>query len=62
MPTAADLPEAFYLPKGDAFEATVLTLGPWHDRFQHGGPPAALERFGDGDFARSAQSLVVTVR
>lgn len=43
---------AFYLPEGDAFVATPLTRGPWDDRFQHGGPPAALvtgamARFGE---------------
>ena len=49
---------AFFLPRGDAgFEATPVTRGPWDNRFQHGGPPAALmggamARFGDdaGDF------------
>lgn len=34
--------DAFYLPDGDAFQATPLTRGPWDARFQHGGPPAAL--------------------
>jgi hypothetical protein len=34
--------QAFYLPKGDGFESTVLTRGPWDPRHQHVGPPAAL--------------------
>ncbi len=34
---------AFWLPEGeDVFRATIHTQGPWDDRFQHGGPPAAL--------------------
>lgn len=33
---------AFYLPDDGAFVATPLTRGPWDERFQHGGPPAAL--------------------
>ncbi|MEM8993712.1 MAG: thioesterase family protein [Acidobacteriota bacterium] len=35
-------PGAFYLPEGDGFRSTVLTRGPWDERFQHGGPPSAL--------------------
>ena len=35
-------PEAFYVPIGDAFEATELTRGPWDPEGQHAGPPAAL--------------------
>ena len=34
--------EAYYLPKGNTYEATELTRGPWDPRYQHGGPPAAL--------------------
>ena len=34
--------EALFLPDGDAFVATVLTQGPWHDHAQYGGAPAAL--------------------
>lgn len=39
--------DCFYLPASDApdnhdFVATVLTRGPWDNRFQHGGPPCAL--------------------
>src|SRR5881296_1531239 len=34
--------DAFYVPDGDAFVATVHTRGPWSPRHQHGGPPAAL--------------------
>lgn len=33
---------SFYLPRGDGFEATELTRGPWSRDHQHGGPPAAL--------------------
>jgi hypothetical protein len=51
-----ELPPSFFLPDGDAFAATALTVGPWSPVHQHGGPPAALmvralERFGD-DAAR----------
>lgn len=47
------LPDAFYLREGDQLIATPMTRGPWDDRFQHGGPPAALvagamERFDGG--------------
>ena len=34
--------DAFFLVDGPRFQATPLTRGPWDDRFQHGGPPAAL--------------------
>jgi hypothetical protein len=34
--------DAFYIPDGDAFVATVHTRGPWGPGHQHGGPPAAL--------------------
>ncbi len=37
-----DLPTALYVPTGDGFEATALTIGPWDPGFQHAGPPAAL--------------------
>jgi Thioesterase-like superfamily len=37
-----DVPEALYLPDGDGFTATALTIGPWDTGFQHAGPPAAL--------------------
>lgn len=48
----ADLPPSFFEPTDDGVAATVLTRGPWDERFQHGGPPSALlagafERFGD---------------
>jgi hypothetical protein len=36
------MPEAYYVPKGRAYQATELTRGPWNPQFQHGGPPAAL--------------------
>jgi len=32
----------FFEPDGDRFRATELTRGPWSERHQHGGPPAAL--------------------
>jgi len=34
--------EAFYVPDGDGFVATVHTRGPWSPTHQHGGPPSAL--------------------
>ncbi|WP_456599619.1 thioesterase family protein [Blastococcus sp. SYSU DS0616] len=37
-----DVPEALYLPDGDGFTATALTIGPWDAAHQHAGPPAAL--------------------
>ncbi|MGY2085462.1 thioesterase family protein [Blastococcus sp. SYSU DS0539] len=37
-----DVPEALYLPDGDGFTATALTIGPWDTGYQHAGPPAAL--------------------
>src|SRR3954453_23120435 len=37
-----DLPGALYLPTGDGFLATALTIGPWDPGLQHAGPPAAL--------------------
>ena len=37
------MPDAFYLPLGDArYLSTEHTSGPWDVRFQHGGPPSAL--------------------
>jgi acyl-coenzyme A thioesterase PaaI-like protein len=39
---ASALPEAFWLPEGNAFRATAATRGPWSMEHQHGGPPAAL--------------------
>jgi hypothetical protein len=36
------VPDAFYLPDGDGFDATALTRGPWDPGAQHAGPPAAL--------------------
>jgi hypothetical protein len=36
------LPASLYVPTGDGFEATALTIGPWDAGFQHAGPPAAL--------------------
>src|SRR4051794_900777 len=37
-----DVPGELYLPTGDGFVATALTIGPWDAGFQHAGPPAAL--------------------
>jgi hypothetical protein len=37
-----DLPAALYLPTGDGYLATALTIGPWERGLQHAGPPAAL--------------------
>jgi Acyl-CoA thioesterase C-terminal domain/Acyl-CoA thioesterase N-terminal domain len=37
-----DLPAALYVPTGDGYLATALTIGPWDAGFQHAGPPAAL--------------------
>src|SRR4051794_21460457 len=37
-----DVPGELYVPTGDGFVATALTIGPWDVGFQHAGPPAAL--------------------
>jgi acyl-Coa thioesterase superfamily protein/acyl-CoA thioesterase superfamily protein len=37
-----DLPSALYVPEGDGYRATALTIGPWDAGLQHAGPPAAL--------------------
>lgn len=43
MPIDSDLPEAYYLPRGDGvFDATRATESPWDPDAQHGGPPSAL--------------------
>lgn len=34
--------DAFFRQRGDRFEPTALTRGPWDERAQHGGPPSAL--------------------
>src|SRR4029453_1424286 len=36
------LANAYFLRRGDAFESTELTRGPWDRRLQHAGPAAAL--------------------
>ena len=41
-PAPAGLPSALYLPDGDGFVATDLTIGPWDPGLQHAGPVAAL--------------------
>jgi hypothetical protein len=58
---------SLYIRKGDTFEPTELTRGPWDPKAQHGGAPAALiagelERVGDGrPFARIALHLMKPV-
>lgn len=43
MPVDSELPEAYYLPRGDGvFDATRATESPWDPAAQHGGPPSAL--------------------
>jgi hypothetical protein len=37
-----ELPSCLYEPDGERFVPTGLTRGPWDQRFQHAGPPAAL--------------------
>jgi hypothetical protein len=37
-----DLPAALYVPDGEGYRATALTIGPWDSHLQHAGPPAAL--------------------
>jgi hypothetical protein len=34
--------DAFFVAKGDRYEPTELTRGPWDPKAQHAGPPAAL--------------------
>jgi Thioesterase-like superfamily len=59
--------DALYLRRGDGFEPTELTRGPWDPNAQHGGPPAALiaselQRQSDGrPFARIALHLMKPV-
>ena len=36
------MPDAFFEPAGDGFQATELTRGPWDPGSQHAGPPTAL--------------------
>ena len=43
MGEATKIPESFYLDLGDGrFASTAATRGPWDERTQHAGPPAAL--------------------
>lgn len=47
-----DTPTALYEASEGQFIPTALTIGPWDESAQHGGPPSALmagavERFGD---------------
>lgn len=59
--------DALFIRKGNAFEPTELTRGPWDPNAQHGGPVAALlaaelERaFPDRPFARIAFHLMKPV-
>lgn len=40
---ADELPQAFYVRGGEGeYRATAAAQGPWDERAQHGGPPAAL--------------------
>ncbi len=55
--------DAFYVPDGERFVSTELTRGPWDERSQHGGPPAALlarelERCGEPDGRRVGRVTV----
>jgi hypothetical protein len=48
------VPDAFFVPDGERFVPTELTVGPWDPDAQHAGPPAALigralERCGEPD-------------
>lgn len=66
MATYAAL-DALFIRKGNAFEPTELTRGPWDPDAQHGGAPAALmmgelERMSDSrHFARIAVHLLKPV-
>lgn len=59
--------DALFIRKGNGFEPTELTRGPWDKNAQHGGAPAALlagelERLGDErPFARVAVHLLKPV-
>ena len=59
--------DALFIRKGNGFEPTELTRGPWDKNAQHGGAPAALlagelERLGDErPFARMAVHLLKPV-
>lgn len=59
--------DALFIRKGNGFEPTELTRGPWDPNAQHGGAPAALmagelERASDGrPFARIALHLMKPV-
>src|SRR3954454_20856352 len=58
---------ALFIRKGNGFEPTELTRGPWDPNAQHGGPPAALiagelqRASGDRPFARIAIHLLKPV-
>jgi hypothetical protein len=42
LSSAAALPNSYFLRRGETFESTELTRGPWEPHLQHGGPAAAL--------------------
>lgn len=59
--------DALYHQDGDAYVATPLCRGPWDDRHQHGGPPAALlagalARFGDPSAFQLARITIELLR
>ncbi len=59
------MPEAFFVPQGDAYAPTELTRGPWDPDSQHAGPPAALlgreiERL-DGEGARQVGRITFEI-
>lgn len=39
---SAMLPSSFFIATADGYEPTGLCRGPWHEKFQHAGPPSAL--------------------
>jgi hypothetical protein len=64
-----ELPESLYIDRGDHFESTVLTRGPWSPGHQHAGPPAALltraleqaAGIEDGQFSRLSYEILAPV-
>jgi hypothetical protein len=64
---SSQLHDALFRREGAEFVASPLTRGPWDDRFQHGGPPAALlagamERFDGGDIYQLARVSLELLR
>ena len=68
-PVPAGLPSALYVPDGDGFLATDLTIGPWDPGLQHAGPVAALlareaervSEISDGQTVRLAFDILAPV-